>query len=45
MVTSNSPIRVAERQPEPIIAPRPNGWRQGKKPARFVIKLGGAIPT
>ena len=38
MVTSNAPARVPERQPEPTNTPRPNA--QGKKPTRFVIKLG-----
>jgi hypothetical protein len=42
MVTSNAPVRVPERQPEPT-TPRPNP--QGKKPSRFVIKLGGYVPS
>lgn len=45
MGTSNAPVRVPERQPEPQNAPRPTGWRQEKKPARFVIKVAGTIPT
>ena len=49
MVTSNAPVRVPERQPEPIdnsnSQPRQSGWRPEKKPARFVIKVGSYIPT
>ena len=43
MVTSNAPVRVPERQPEPTTTPRSN--TQGKKPSRFVIKIGGYIPA
>ena len=43
MVTSNAPVRVPERQPEPTTTtPRPNV--QEKKSTRFVIKLGSIIP-
>jgi hypothetical protein len=46
MATSNVPVRVPDRQPEPNTASRPAGWqRQEKKPSRFVIKLGGMIPA
>lgn len=45
MATSNVPVRVPDRQPEPAAAPRPAGWRQGKKPTRFVIKLAGTVPV
>jgi hypothetical protein len=45
MVTSNVPVRVPDRQPEPTTAPRPTEWPQAEKPTRFVIKIGGAIPT
>ncbi|HEY1250169.1 MAG TPA: hypothetical protein VGH97_03205 [Thermoanaerobaculia bacterium] len=45
MGTSNAPVRVPERQPEPNTTSRPNGWREAKKPVRFVIKVAGTIPT
>jgi hypothetical protein len=47
MATSNVPVRVPERQPESTEAPasRPAGWQREKKPSRFVIKIGGIIPT
>ncbi len=44
MATSNTPVRVPERQPEPSTTSRPAGWRQEKKPIRFVIKVGSVIP-
>jgi len=46
MATSNVPARVPERQPEQheTTTPRQVVWREQKKPSRFVIKLGGAIP-
>jgi hypothetical protein len=44
MATSNVPARVPERQPEPTTTSRPIGWTPEKKPARFVIKIGGVIP-
>jgi hypothetical protein len=44
MATSNVPARVPERQPEQTSS-RPAGWREEKKPARFVIKIGGMIPS
>lgn len=46
MNNSSVPVRVPERQSEvPENAPlRPAVWRREKKPARFVIKIGGAIP-
>ena len=45
MATSNVPVRVPDRQPEPNTASCPAGWREEKKNTRFVIKIGGAIPT
>lgn len=45
MATSNVPVRVPERQPEPTTTSRQAGWRQEKKPSRFVIKVGGFIPS
>jgi hypothetical protein len=47
MVTSNVPVRVPDRQPETKEnAPsRPAVWRPEIKPSRFVIKIGGAIPS
>jgi hypothetical protein len=40
MATSNVPARVPERQPEPNTTTRPE-----KKQIRFVIKVGGMIPS
>ena len=49
MVTSNAPVRVPERQPESAEnsnpQSRPTGWRPEKKSFRFVIKVGGIIPS
>jgi len=45
MSTSNVPVRVPERQPEPNTTSRPAAWRPERKPSRFVIKIGGIIPT
>ena len=45
MATSNVPARVPERQPETNTTSRQTGWRPEKKPSRFVIKIGGVIPT
>jgi len=49
MVTSNAPVRVPERQPEPTDnsnnQSRQSSWRQAKKPTRFVIKLSTYIPV
>ncbi len=46
MATSNVPVRVHERQPSsPDSASRPAEWPRDRKPSRFVIKLGGAIPS
>ena len=39
MAPSTTPARVPERQPDP----RPISTE--KKPARFVIKIGGVIPA
>ena len=44
MATSNVPVRVPERQLENPTS-RPSGWQREKKPSRFVIKVGGVIPT
>jgi hypothetical protein len=46
MASSNVPVRVPER-PAPATetaTSRPAVWRQDKKPTRFIIKVGGAIP-
>lgn len=45
MANSNAPVRAPERQPEPNTASRPAGWTPEKKPTRFVIKIGGIIPS
>ncbi len=45
MATSNVPVRVPDRQPEANTTSRPAGWRPEKKLTRFVIKVGGVIPT
>jgi hypothetical protein len=45
MATSNAPARVPERQPEPTTTSRPTSWRPERKPSRFVIKVGGMIPS
>ena len=45
MASSNLPARAPERQPEPISSPSPTWPKQEKKTTRFVIKLGGAIPS
>ncbi len=47
MTNSNVPVSVPERQSEaaentPL---RPTVWRREKKPTRFIIKIGGAIPS
>ena len=46
MASSNIPVRVPARPASPVdvASPRPAVWRQDKKPSRFVIKLGGAVP-
>jgi len=46
MATSNVPVRVPERQPATpeTTSSRPAGWREEKR-FRFVIKIGGAIPS
>ncbi|HEY2796351.1 MAG TPA: hypothetical protein VGK26_00555 [Thermoanaerobaculia bacterium] len=43
MVTSNAPVRVPERQPEPTTTPRSNSPE--KKPTRFVIKISTYVPA
>ena len=46
MASSHVPVRVPER-PAPTTettTSRPAGWRQDKKPGRFVIKIGGSVP-
>ena len=45
MANSSVPVRVPERQPESNTPNRSAGWRPEKKPTRFVIKIGGMIPT
>jgi hypothetical protein len=47
MANSHVPVRVPERPSEPVenSSTRPAGWRQEKKPSRFVIKIGGIVPT
>ncbi|HEY7573630.1 MAG TPA: hypothetical protein VIB08_00535 [Thermoanaerobaculia bacterium] len=42
MASSTTPARLPERQPQ-TSETRPA--RTEKKPGRFVIKIGGAIPT
>lgn len=46
MTTSNVPARAPERQLEQPgnATSRQVVWREQKKPSRFVIKIGGAIP-
>ena len=46
MVTFNVPARVPERQPEQpeSTTSRQVVWRETKRPTRFIIKIGGAIP-
>lgn len=45
MSSNPVPVRVPERQPELAPAsPRPT-WNREKKNSRFVIKVGGIIPT
>jgi hypothetical protein len=45
MASSNLPARVPERQPE-TTSTEPTIWpKQEKKTTRFVIKLGGAVPS
>ena len=45
MASSNAPARVPERQPETNATPRTTWTRPEKKATRFVIKIGGVIPT
>jgi hypothetical protein len=45
MAPSNTPARVPERQPETNATPRTTWLRPEKKTTRFVIKIGGVIPT
>ena len=47
MAASNVPVRVPERQPETneTSTSRPSSWQREKKPSRFVIKVGGYIPS
>jgi hypothetical protein len=44
MASSNLPARVPERQPE-TISTEPTTWPKQEKKTRFVIKIGGAIPS
>ena len=47
MATSNIPVRVPERPPEQKenVPLRPAIWRPEKKQSRFVIKVGGIVPS
>jgi hypothetical protein len=45
MAASNTPARAPERQPETNATPRTTWPRPEKKTTRFVIKIGGVIPT
>ena len=45
MTNSNVPVRIPERQPSEGAANRQPGWPQEKKTTRFVIKIGGVIPS
>jgi hypothetical protein len=45
MASSNLPARAPERQPEINSEPRLTWPRSTKKATRFVIKIGGIIPT
>jgi len=45
MSTSNVPVRTPERQPSEGSTNRQPDWRQEKKSTRFVIKIGGVIPS
>jgi hypothetical protein len=44
---SSNPIRVPvpERQPESVPASSRPAWTREKKNTRFVIKIGGIIPS
>ncbi len=42
MASSTTPARLPERQPE---TEQPRAARPEKKTTRFVIKIGGIIPT
>ena len=44
MATSNVPVRVPDRQPEPNTTSRPAGWTRQEKKPKFVIKLAGSVP-
>jgi hypothetical protein len=45
MSTSNVPVRIPDRQPAETTSNRQPGWRQDRKITRFVIKIGGVIPS
>jgi hypothetical protein len=45
MASTNTPARVPEPQPETNVTPRATWSRPEKKTTRFVIKIGGVIPT
>ncbi len=45
MVASTTPARAPERQPETNASQRTTWPRQEKKATRFVIKIGGIIPS
>jgi len=45
MAASTLPARVPDRQPESDSKTQPTWPRPAKKTSRFVIKIGGVIPT
>jgi hypothetical protein len=45
MVSSNTPARVPERQPEINAAQRTTWPRPASRPARFPIRIVGNIPV
>lgn len=45
MSSNPLPVRVPERPPESVPAPRPTWPSRDKKSAKFVIKVGGIIPA
>jgi len=45
MTSAQLPARTPERLPEPANLPRESWPRTTKKATRFVIKIGGVIPS
>ena len=43
-MVNNTPARVPQPQPDNA-APRPAAWPREKKSTRFVIKIGGIVPS